>query len=62
MADACSGTCRAPADELSFIAGRSEMAERIRSFDWSKTSIGVPQRWPQSLKTAVSICLGSRYP
>jgi PAS domain S-box-containing protein len=62
MADACSGTCRTPASELSFIAGGSEMAERICSFDWSKTSIGVPQRWPQSLKTAVSICLGSRYP
>jgi PAS domain S-box-containing protein len=62
MAEACSSNSPVPRGELSFIPGGSEMAERIRSFDWSKTSIGEPQRWPQSLKTAVSICTGSRYP
>jgi PAS domain S-box-containing protein len=38
------------------------MAERIRAFDWSKTPLGPMDRWPQSLRTAVSICLGSRFP
>jgi hypothetical protein len=30
--------------------------------DWSTTAVGPPARWPQCLKTAVSICLGSRHP
>ena len=38
------------------------MGERTRVFDWSSTSLGPAEGWPQSLKTAVSICLGSRYP
>jgi PAS domain S-box-containing protein len=62
MADADGRDSRVPAGELSFLAGGGEMAERIRAFNWSKASIGVPQCWPQSFKTAVSICLGSRYP
>src|SRR4029453_17937399 len=35
---------------------------RTRAFDWSQTPVGPVSEWPQSLKTAVSICLGSRYP
>jgi hypothetical protein len=38
------------------------MGARIRASDWSQTPIGPIDSWPQSLKTAVSICLGSRYP
>jgi signal transduction histidine kinase/DNA-binding response OmpR family regulator len=38
------------------------MGERIRAFDWTKTSIGSPESWPQSLKTAVRIMLTSRQP
>ena len=38
------------------------MGERTRAFDWSQTPVGPVSEWPQSLKTAVSICLGSRYP
>ena len=38
------------------------MARRIRDFDWSRTSLGPPAGWPRSLKTALSIALGSRYP
>jgi signal transduction histidine kinase len=38
------------------------MGERTRSFDWSATPVGPVGGWPQSLKTAVSICLASRYP
>jgi PAS domain S-box-containing protein len=39
-----------------------EMGERIRAFDWSRTPLGPADRWPQSLRTAVQIMLGSRYP
>ena len=38
------------------------MGRRIRAFDWSKTSLGAFEKWPESLKTAIRICLGSRYP
>jgi signal transduction histidine kinase len=30
--------------------------------DWAATPLGPPQDWPQSLRTAVSICLNSRFP
>jgi signal transduction histidine kinase/DNA-binding response OmpR family regulator len=30
--------------------------------DWTDTPLGPPEGWPQSLRTAVSICLQSRFP
>ena len=48
------------ADRL--FAGDSDMARRMRQFDWSATSIGPSHAWPQSLKTAVRIMLTSRQP
>jgi signal transduction histidine kinase len=42
--------------------GQSEMARRMRALDWSLTELGPPETWPQSLRTAVSICLGSSFP
>ena len=42
--------------------GRSELAGLIRDFDWASTSIGSPDCWPQSLKTAVRIMLTSQQP
>jgi PAS domain S-box-containing protein len=43
-------------------AGAGEMALLIRTTDWSRTPLGRVESWPQSLRTAVSICLGSRHP
>jgi PAS domain S-box-containing protein len=43
-------------------AGSSEMAALMRSYDWSQTSLGPPEHWSQSLKTAVRIMLTSRQP
>ncbi|MBA4853004.1 ATP-binding protein [Emticicia sp. BO119] len=45
-----------------FLAGGGEMGERIRNFDWSKTSLGKPEYWPQELKTCVRIMLSSQQP
>src|SRR5262245_49114641 len=45
-----------------FLAGGGEMGELIRSRDWSATRLGPPDRWPQSLRSALSVCLGSRFP
>jgi len=49
----------APAD--GFGSG-GEMGKAIRAFDWARTPLGSMEAWPQSLRTAVSICLGSRFP
>ena len=38
------------------------MGALIRSKDWSKTSLGNPAEWPQSLKTTLSIILHSKFP
>src|SRR6185295_13243524 len=49
-------------EDRTFLSGGGEMGERMRALDWSATPVGEPASWPQSLKTAVSICLGSRHP
>lgn len=47
---------------LDFLSGGGEMGERIRNFDWSKTSLGDPKNWQNSLKTCVRIMLSSSQP
>ncbi len=43
------------------VAGGSEMSTLIRSKNWSKTSVGAIEAWPQSLRTTVSMMLESRF-
>ena len=38
------------------------MGALMRTVDWASTPIGPVEDWPQSLRTAVSICLASRFP
>ena len=45
-----------------FLAGGGEMGRLIRSMDWSQTPLGPIERWPQSLRTTVSLCLASNFP
>ncbi|MDZ7991362.1 MAG: ATP-binding protein [Nostoc sp. EfeVER01] len=47
---------------VNFLIGGGEMGARMREYDWSKTSLGPTQQWPQSLKTAVRIVLTCRQP
>jgi signal transduction histidine kinase len=42
--------------------GGGEMGARIRALNWSATLLGPVHGWPPSLRTAVSIMLGSRFP
>ncbi len=39
-----------------------EMAELIRQYDWSKSSLGTPDTWPISLKTTLGLILHSAFP
>lgn len=45
-----------------FLRGGGEMGKLTREYDWSKTAIGSPDQWPQSLSTTVGILLNSRFP
>ena len=42
--------------------GESEMAGRMRDFDWSMTDLGPPQLWPENLRVTARLCLTSRFP
>ena len=50
-----------PAD-ASYLLGGGDMGARMRTLDWSTTALGPFEGWPQSLRSAVSTCLGSRFP
>ena len=39
-----------------------EMAALVRAHDWSATPLGPVEAWPQSLRTAIDLMLGSRHP
>ena len=47
---------------MNWLTGGGEAGEIIRSKDWSKTPLGPIEDWPQSLRTAVSLCLSSTFP
>ena len=47
---------------LDFLSGGGEMGSLIRAFDWTKTPLGPPAKWPQSLKTMVRTMLTTRHP
>jgi signal transduction histidine kinase len=42
------------------IFGTGEMADRIRAFDWSSTSVGPIEEWEDTLLTNVNVILASR--
>ncbi|MEO6869500.1 MAG: PAS domain S-box protein [Ginsengibacter sp.] len=44
-----------------FLFGGGEMGELIRAKDWTKTPLGDPENWPQSLRTIVSVVLNNPF-
>ncbi len=50
------------AERERLFSGGSELAGLMLKFDWESTSIGPPEHWPQSLKTAARIMLTSQQP
>ena len=45
-----------------WLVGGGEMGALIRALDWSRSPVGPIDSWPQSLRTALGICLSSRFP
>jgi len=50
------------ADLVRIFPGDGGMARRMREFDWKRTPLGEPDRWPQNLRTSVRLVLTSRRP
>ncbi|GAB3922174.1 PAS domain-containing protein [Mucilaginibacter myungsuensis] len=50
------------ASTYSFLEGGEGLGELIRNTEWSRTSFGSPDTWPDSLTSAVSIVLNSGFP
>ncbi|MGY2053178.1 PAS domain S-box protein [Methylobacterium sp. JK268] len=48
--------------KLNFLAGGGRMGERMRAHDWSTSPLRWPEAWPQCLRSAVSLMLGSKFP
>ncbi|HET6912193.1 MAG TPA: HWE histidine kinase domain-containing protein [Rhodanobacteraceae bacterium] len=48
-------------DHFDFLAASGELASLIRQKDWSETSLGPVEHWPQRLKHALALCLDSRF-
>jgi hypothetical protein len=47
--------------KLKVLSSGGEVGALMRALDWSATGLGTVSSWPQSLRTAVSICLHSRF-
>jgi PAS domain S-box-containing protein len=45
-----------------FLRGGGEMGALMRAHDWQSTTIGSPDAWPQSLRTAIRLLLNSGHP
>jgi hypothetical protein len=48
-------------EKLKVLSSGGEVGALMRAKDWSETPLGSVSSWPQSLRTAVSICLHSRF-
>lgn len=49
-------------EPLYFLQGESMMAQAIRNHDWTTNPLGPAADWPDTLKTTVSLMLGSGFP
>lgn len=45
-----------------FLEGGGTVGAMMREHDWSQSPLGPPDRWPQSLRTVVSLLLNSKFP
>ncbi|MCC7029436.1 MAG: PAS domain-containing protein [Chitinophagaceae bacterium] len=50
-----------PNNDFYFLAGGGEMGEMMRAKDWSKTSLGTPDTWPESLRTMMAVMLNNPF-
>ncbi|GLV60656.1 hypothetical protein KDH_74750 [Dictyobacter sp. S3.2.2.5] len=49
-------------DQDHTFANGGKVGQLMRAYDWASSPVGAVEDWPQSLRTAVSICLASQFP
>jgi PAS domain S-box-containing protein len=49
-------------DKLGFLLNGTETGQLINAYNWSQTTLGSPENWPQNLHTALGIVLHSALP
>lgn len=49
-------------DNQFYLQNGGESAEIIKNTDWSATSLGTPDKWPESLKNTLATILSSKFP
>lgn len=49
-------------DSLAILAQDSEVAQMLRSFDWTRSTLGAPESWPPTLIALVNNILASKVP
>ena len=49
-------------NQVDFLAGGGDMGALMRAYDWTTTSLGSPDGWPQGLRTAIRILLNTYHP
>ena len=49
-------------EALPFLEGGGEVGALMRRHDWTRSPLGPPTRWPQSLRTVVGLLLTSKFP
>ena len=63
MSELSTALPRAPkAQRRTFLGDGGEMGHLIRAYDWGNSPLGVPQEWPQTLRSAVRLMLTSSHP
>ena len=60
--DRAAGRDAFPGERLRFLTGGGEAGALMRGLDWSKSPLGPPASWPQSLRSVVGLLLNSRFP
>lgn len=48
--------------DIRFLSGGGELGALIRAYDWAKSSLGRPEKWPRGLKTTIRLMLSSGHP
>ena len=51
-----------PAKTYDFLSGGGDMGARMRAHDWENSSLGPPEKWPQSLRVTIRLMLNTRHP
>jgi PAS domain S-box-containing protein len=47
---------------MQFLTGGGTMGAQIQAYDWSTSSLGPPETWPQDLRTVLRVMLRSKFP